>query len=243
MGDTSFNFGKLVDVHTHILPCADDGSRSVGESLEMLRIYRENGVGTVVLTPHFYPQLEALETFIERRRESYDALLSAIAGSGEAFPRLVLGAEIEYFDDIAGVAQYPELRLGGSRALLVEMHDEPWGMRRVEALLELVASGITLILAHVERYLFEQKRSVVNALLQNGIVMQSNASFFLDKRTSSRALKLFDSGVIHLIGSDCHGTVNRPPCLHEASCLIVEKLGAEALERTMLRAHSIFDQT
>ena len=44
----------MIDVHSHILPWIDDGSRSLEESMEMLRQEAEQGIQRVVATPHFY---------------------------------------------------------------------------------------------------------------------------------------------------------------------------------------------
>lgn len=43
----------LIDLHTHILPEIDDGSRSVEMSLKLLQMEQKQKAGTVVLTPHF----------------------------------------------------------------------------------------------------------------------------------------------------------------------------------------------
>ena len=54
----------MTDAHTHILPAMDDGAKDLGTSLAMLRASREQGVDTVVLTPHYYPQKESVESFL-----------------------------------------------------------------------------------------------------------------------------------------------------------------------------------
>ena len=43
----------MIDIHTHILPGIDDGSSCIEESISMLGMLMEQGVGTVVATPHF----------------------------------------------------------------------------------------------------------------------------------------------------------------------------------------------
>ena len=43
----------LVDFHSHILPRMDDGSSSVDQSIRMLQMEKEQGIGAVVATPHF----------------------------------------------------------------------------------------------------------------------------------------------------------------------------------------------
>ena len=42
----------MIDLHCHILPGLDDGSGSIEESLEMARVAAEEGVRTIVATPH-----------------------------------------------------------------------------------------------------------------------------------------------------------------------------------------------
>ena len=44
----------MIDWHCHILPNMDDGSRDVAESISLINMQREQGIGTIVATPHFY---------------------------------------------------------------------------------------------------------------------------------------------------------------------------------------------
>ena len=45
----------LIDIHCHILPGVDDGSKSMEESLAMLRIAQQNAIRTIIVTPHNKP--------------------------------------------------------------------------------------------------------------------------------------------------------------------------------------------
>ena len=45
---------KLIDLHAHIVPGVDDGAKSFEESLEMLQIAKEDGIETIVATPHVF---------------------------------------------------------------------------------------------------------------------------------------------------------------------------------------------
>ena len=85
----------MVDFHTHILPKIDDGSKSVEESLAMLRSEWEQGIQEVVLTPHFYPQMDDPREFLARRQASFERLQAAMGE--EALPKLRLGAEVYFY--------------------------------------------------------------------------------------------------------------------------------------------------
>ncbi len=229
------NTGAWVDFHTHILPGVDDGSRSVAESIQMLRILGECGVGAVVLTPHFYADGDTPERFIARRARAYSELSEILSKDSSArLPRLVLGAEVEYFEGIACMLEYPELHIGNSGCILVEMPQRPWSAHIVDDILRLNnTKGFHVILAHVERYLFDQKKDVVHTLLENKVLMQSNASFFINHSTARKAIRMLRRGYIHLLGSDCHNLTSRPPNLGDACDAIVKNMGSDVLDDIM----------
>lgn len=56
----------IVDLHTHLLPHMDDGSKDTAMSLEMLRRQAEQGVNVVCATSHFYAHEEPPEAFCKR---------------------------------------------------------------------------------------------------------------------------------------------------------------------------------
>ena len=229
------NTALRIDFHTHVLPGVDDGSQSVSESIKMLRALSENGVSHVLLTPHFYANEDDPSRFIARRGRALAQLSSALSASDEKLPiRIIPGAEIEYFEGVACVADYPELRLGRSNLMLVEMPLGVWKSHVIDDILELNGRhGVRVVLAHVERYLFDQKKSTVNALLENGVLMQSNASFFTEKRSAGKAVRMLKRGLIHLLGSDCHNLTTRPPNIGAACDAIIKSVGEDMLAEMM----------
>ena len=94
----------MTDLHTHILPGMDDGAKTPEESLQMLRMERDQGVDTVVLTPHFYRDREWPERFLARRRASAEALRDALMALPEEeirnMPRLILGAAVAWVPNL-----------------------------------------------------------------------------------------------------------------------------------------------
>ena len=215
----------MVDFHSHVLPGIDDGSKSVEESLSLLSMLSSQGVDLVAATPHMDFRERSVESFLEARAES-SARLSESACEGS--PEILLGAEVEYFQGISRISALSELCIGESGMLLIEMPPERWSDYTVKELTELTfVSGMTPVIAHVERYMDFQKTKVLQNLIEYGIIMQVNASFFCDLRTRRRALKLLRKKMVHVIGSDCHNVKHRPPRLADAIGIISDKLGVD----------------
>ena len=44
---------KIIDIHTHILPEADDGARGIGESIQLIEQAAAQEITGMIATPHF----------------------------------------------------------------------------------------------------------------------------------------------------------------------------------------------
>ncbi len=228
----------MVDCHTHILPRMDDGSRSSDESIAMLRMERDQGVDTVILTPHFYADRESTASFLERRAACFarlDERKAELAAAGEELPELYLGAEVRYFAGMSRADDIEKLRIGDTRYMLVEMPFDTWSDGVFRDLEILQSSGIKPVIAHIERFIrFQKHTDNLERLWSMGMLIQSNASFFMDWRTKRTALKLLKEGRIDLLGSDSHrADGDRIPNTADALTVIEKKLGRGAVERIM----------
>ena len=97
--------------------------------------------------------------------------------------------------------------------------------------MDIAHSGrFTILMAHIERYYFQQPVSVWDSFLDNNILMQSNAVFFLPFLSRIRALKLLKQGRIHLLGSDCHNMSDRAPRLQDARTIIKNRTSDDYLD-------------
>ena len=189
----------MIDFHSHILPGIDDGSRSVEMSLQMLSAMQEQKIDTVIATSHFYATQRSPQRFLYRRQEAWERL-------------------------------YESLPEDAPKILLLEMPFDTWREAYIREVKELARSGdYTILMAHIERYYFKQPVSVWNDFLELGILMQSNADFFLPFRTRRKALKLLEEGRIHLLGTDAHNMQQRAPRMDEATAMIRKHLGSDVL--------------
>lgn len=217
----------MIDWHSHVLPQMDDGSKSIEETLKLLGMLSEQGVNTVIATPHFYANDESVESFLKRRSECYESLSSALT---EKTPKILLGAEVSYYSGISHLEELSKLCIEGTRLLLLEMPFEKWTDHTVREIIELASRGdVTVVLAHIERYIDMQGEKVFEELRGYGVIMQVNSSFFNRSATKRKALKLLANGGIQVIGSDTHNVAMRPPTLDSAYGIIEKKFGKDLI--------------
>lgn len=231
----------MIDWHSHILPAMDDGSKDVAESISMLGMQTSQGVATVIATPHFYANDETVASFIERRAKAFEALKEQL---GENGPHILLGAEVRYYQGISRLEGLKDLTIEGSKLLLLEMPMSVWTETMVRELVELSGkNSVRIVLAHVERYIKLQKSAVWNRLLESGIMMQVNASFFTSLASRRKAITLLQDGVVQFLGSDCHNLTTRPPVLGQAAEVIRKKLGNGFLDQMQEYGYSLLTAT
>ena len=222
----------MIDIHTHILPELDDGSRSVDESIKMLNILSEQDVDTVVSTPHFYIGNTALREFLALRKASLEKLTSAT--NPEERPKIAVGAEVQFFPDMYAMDEIEKLCISGTKYMLVEMPFDDWPAYGYKTLTKLFTSrGITPIIAHVERYFEYQKEEdveILHRLKEANALIQINSSFLTWRNSRRRALNLVKRGLINFMGSDCHNSESRPPELRPGYDIIYKKLGDRGID-------------
>ena len=218
----------MTDFHTHILPMIDDGSQSIDESMKMLDMMSKGGIERAIATPHFYADNNSVEEFLKKRNETFDNLKSNLKGNT---PKILLGAEVRYYEGITALEDLKKLCVEGTELLLLEMPFSKWSSYAVNELIALSSGGaFTVVLAHIERYLHFLEKSLLEFLLQSGILLQMNSSEFLKFFSKKRALSLLKKQKIHFLGSDCHNLTTRQPDLFKAYDVIEKKLSKEFLK-------------
>lgn len=222
----------MTDLHTHILPGMDDGAKTVEMSLEMLRMERDQGVETVVLTPHFYRDRERPERFLARRSEAANRLKEALLPLPEeevrTLPKLVLGAEVAWVPNLADLPELHRMRMGQSDYLLLELPFRPWNDQMFHQIYDLMGrTGLTPIIAHIERYMKVQKPEYIAEVMSLGVPVQVSGEPLLRPLRRGRVLKLLRERQAQFIASDCHDTTDRPPNLGPAMAVVRKKLGED----------------
>ncbi|MDD4688950.1 MAG: histidinol-phosphatase [Eubacteriales bacterium] len=225
----------LYDFHSHILPSVDDGSDSVEQSLKMLDILRDSGVDTVVATPHFYYSKIALDNFLTARDEAYDKLKEAM--EGKEYPRILKGAEVLLTTDIPNMKDLESLCIENTSYILIELPYSYWSDWVYRALNDISLRGLKPIIAHIDRYTDASDRCIQRIFYLNCII-QLNVDSLTKLKTRRRALKYIKRGEIHILGSDTHDDLHRPPKFIEAMEILKKKFGTDI--ETMFEGNSLF---
>ena len=189
----------MIDLHSHLLPAVDDGSKSVEQTVQVLERFVADGVKVLACTPHLDAS-RAAGAPVEAYRERMEALRRAAPAGIE----LRQGWEIML--DAPGVdLRRPGLAIEGSNVVLVEFMRTSVPARGTDELFRIRASGLVPLLAHPERYWGCTTQQVAD-WRRVGAVSQADAAALLDRGTMGRlALAMLEAGQVDLFASDNHG--------------------------------------
>ena len=231
----------MFDVHCHMLPGIDDGSKNVDMSLEMINRSVEQGVEGIIFTPHFYADMNSPETFLKKRDRALQDL-EANLGRLPKVPVYTTGAEVHYFRGMSRVDDLESLCIGKSDYILIEMPFREWQPSHIDEIEEISkVLGLRVIIAHIERY-FDQDKRLVKRLLDNpDLLIQCNAEFFIERRTQGKALRMMKNGMIDLLASDSHNLSSRHPNIGEALEIMEKKDRKGALDHIYRTGRMIFE--
>lgn len=227
---------KFTDIHCHILPGVDDGSKNMEMSLAMARGMAANNIDTVIVTPHYNgARRSASPDGIRRRVEELQAVCDD-EGLGLTF---YPGNELLYDRSLPERLSRGEvLTLADSPYCLVEFHPMDDYHYIYDALRSLQYEGYRPILAHCERYacLTKDKKRVDDIVSQN-VLLQCNAASVEQKLFQSIPKfvnGLLRRGLVSFIASDSHRPEgDRAPNLLPAAAWLSKKYEADYVRRLL----------
>lgn len=197
----------MIDIHCHLLNNVDDGSKSIEESINLIKQAVSKGVEKIILTPHFILDTKfnlepniINEKFLELKRQVEKENINV---------QLYLGNEV--FIETNLVELYKEnkfMTLNNSRYLLFEFSLNNYYNGTLDLLFNLKSNGIEPIIAHPERYAFIQNNPLIlNDLVSHGAKLQLDLGSYYGKY-GKRAKKIFiliiKKHMASFIGTDTH---------------------------------------
>lgn len=213
-----------VELHFHLLPGLDDGPADLAESIDLARLARADGTGTVVATPHVRADMV---TDVRDLGERVAELQDALDAEGIAV-RVLRGGELAH--DMVGRLSQGELESiahgpPAARWLLLEAPFEPLDEDFHAAAGELRDRGFGILVAHPERSADAalDDSAGLRRELREGALAQVNAQSITGAhgpQARASAFALIAQGLVSVVSSDAHGPT-RPPLLGEARAQLV----------------------
>ncbi len=198
----------MIDLHCHILPKIDDGSRSMEETIAILKEAVNAGFNTICFTPHY---IEPQYVNTKSQNEQILEQVRNLVNSENINIELLLGNEIFIHPDMQILLKNQEITsLANSRYVLIEvpMYQEIPQEIVHEMLNSIKQDGYQIIIAHPERYTYIQKNP--NKLLEyfgNDVIFQGNYGSILGtygKEAQKTIKKLLKNKEIHYFSTDVH---------------------------------------
>jgi protein-tyrosine phosphatase len=194
-----------VDIHSHLIPGIDDGSRIMDESIAMLAKFESLGYQKVITTPHIMSEVYP---------NNSERILEGLEDVRENAQKLGLKISIEaaaeyYFDETLEFrVKEKNFMTFGENYVLVEFafHNAPMFEERL--FFEMQMAGYKPVLAHFERYMYYLGSTDKAAeYKEKGVCIQMNLNSLTGHyglEVKKQAERLIDSGLIDFVGTDCH---------------------------------------
>lgn len=234
----------MIDLHTHLLPGIDDGSKSLEQSHQMAKIAVDDGISTMACTPHIYPGLYMNDA--QGINEAREKLQASLDEAGIKL-QLVVGADAHLVPELLSGLQSGRIpTLNRSRYFLLEPSHNVAVPNFAESVFEIMAAGYLPVITHPERLTWiEDHYSTFVDLAKRGAWMQVTSGAVLGKfgsRAKYWSERLLSEGWVHIIASDAHNTGRRSPLIAEALEQAIKRVGkAEGLRMVIDRPQAILN--
>ena len=209
----------MIDLHCHILPGIDDGSPDIETSIKMANVAVADGIKTIAATPHFFDgyysnpadeisgHVKSLNNYLAEKGIEINIIPGSEAHICTNMPERVLKGEISTINN-------------KGKYILIEFPVQTIPPGAKEELFKLKLKGLIPIIAHPERIApFRKNIDILYDFVQMGCLLQVTAMSItggMGKSAMNMSHKLIDLRLAHIIASDAHSPVNRPPILSKA---------------------------
>jgi protein-tyrosine phosphatase len=201
----------MIDLHCHILAGIDDGAQSMEESLEMARAAVQEGIDTIIATPHHkngrYENMK--QVIIEKTAELNEVL------KVENIPLTILpGQETAIHGELLkGITLGEVSTLNNTQYIFIELPAGHVPRYTHKLLYDLQMEGKVPVIVHPERNQeIIERPEVLYQLVKNGAISQVTASSIcgiFGKKIKFFSEQLIEANLAHFIASDAHNTNKR----------------------------------
>lgn len=196
-----------IDIHSHILPGIDDGSRTLEESVQLVSEMTGWGFERITCTPHITKKFRNTRESIQ---EKFDMLSKAVSDKGldidlrmsaeyrlnpETWPEILSQGQLMPIEDQYILMEFP-----------INDPTEMGDLIPMEEFRKVLSLGLTPVLPHPERYFYLDHDDLLR-YVDAGVKIQSNYGSLAGvygSEVRDRAQSLIDEGIVSFLASDMH---------------------------------------
>lgn len=234
----------MVDLHCHLLPGIDDGSKNMKISLRLAREATENGVTHALLTPHHMNghYVNHKRDVIRKTKEFQEQLKS------HNIPLTVFpGQEVRINGNLLDALDKDDILFAdtGNKYMMLEFPDDDVPHYTNQMIFDLQQRGIIPIIVHPERNTKIMKNpDLIYQLLEKGCLSQITASSYVGtfgKKVENFSRQLIEAGQGYVFASDAHDLPGRKYEMKQAFDKLQRELGYDLVEQYQQNARSIIN--
>ncbi|MDM5329831.1 CpsB/CapC family capsule biosynthesis tyrosine phosphatase [Neobacillus sp. CF12] len=219
----------MIDIHCHILPAVDDGAQSLSDSIGMAKKAVEQGIHTIVASPHHKNSRyeNPKQEIIDRVKELNEALRLE-----KVDLEVIPGQEVRIYGEmLQGFEMGEILPVNHTPYVLVEFPSNHVPRYTEKLFYDLQTKGLIPVIVHPERNQEIIERSdLLYQLVKKGALTQVTASSIsgdFGKKIKNFSLQLIEANLTHFIASDAHNITSRSFKMREALAVIGKKYGSD----------------
>lgn len=226
-----WNVPRCVDVHCHCLPGVDDGPETMDDALDLCDALVEDGITTVVATPHQLGGYDRVNSAASIRAGV--AHLTATLAANEIPLEVFPGGDVRVDERLLRLLDEDIVVTvaDGQKHILLELPHTIY-VDPLSTIAALVERGLQPIMTHPERHRYlSTMHDNVASWVEAGAVVQITAGSLLGDfgpRANEDAWRLVHAGLTSIVATDAHDDQRRPPCLTPALEMLSQELGREA---------------
>lgn len=234
----------MVDLHCHLLPGIDDGSKSMKISLRLAREATENGVTHALLTPHHMNgHYVNHKQDVIRRTEEFQEQINTHNIPLKVFP----GQEVRINGQLLEALDKDDILFADTtgKYMMLEFPDDDVPHYTNQMIFGLQQRGIIPVIVHPERNTkIIAEPNLIYELLEKGCLSQITASSYVGtfgKKVENFSYRLIEAGQGYVFSSDAHNLPGRKYEMRQAFEKMGREFGYELVKRYQNNARRIIN--
>ncbi|CUS26961.1 exopolysaccharide biosynthesis protein [Paucilactobacillus oligofermentans DSM 15707 = LMG 22743] len=234
----------MIDLHCHLLPGIDDGSKNMDISLRLAQEAVDNGVTHALLTPHHMNGAYINhKTDVLRMTEDFQAAITAAGIPLTVFP----GQEVRINGDLLDALDNDDILFADAdnQYMLLEFPDDDVPTYTTDMVYQLQMRGIIPIIVHPERNTKIMRHpEIILQLLEKGCLSQVTASSFVGtfgEKVETFSRQLIAAGQAYVFASDTHDLPGRKYEMRQAFDKLSKEFGQDVAAEFKANAKSIIN--